>query len=40
MELDSLQDFMLGRKETIRFTGFEEHYEDVDAAEKIYRKVR
>jgi chemotaxis protein methyltransferase CheR len=30
----------LGRKETIRFSGFEQYYEDLDTAEKIYRKVR
>jgi chemotaxis protein methyltransferase CheR len=30
----------LGRKETIRFSGFEQYYEELDTAEKIYRKVR
>jgi len=30
----------LGHKESIRFTGFEDRYEDVDPQEKIYRKVR
>lgn len=30
----------LGSKESLRFTGFEDHYEQVDRREKIYRKVR
>jgi chemotaxis protein methyltransferase CheR len=30
----------LGHKESIRFTGFEDRYEELDAQEKIYRKVR
>jgi chemotaxis protein methyltransferase CheR len=30
----------LGSKESLRFTGFEDHYEAVDRREKIYRKVR
>jgi chemotaxis protein methyltransferase CheR len=30
----------LGHKESIRFTGFENRYEELDAAEKLYRKVR
>ena len=30
----------LGHKESIRFTGFEDRYEELDAAEKLYRKVR
>lgn len=30
----------LGSKETLRFTGFEDHYEAIDLREKIYRKVR
>jgi chemotaxis protein methyltransferase CheR len=30
----------LGHKESIRFTGFEDRYEELDALEKIYRKVR
>jgi chemotaxis protein methyltransferase CheR len=30
----------LGHKESIRFTGFEERYEELDAQEKLYRKVR
>jgi chemotaxis protein methyltransferase CheR len=29
----------LGHKESIRFTGFEDRYEELDAAEKLYRKV-
>jgi chemotaxis protein methyltransferase CheR len=29
----------LGHKESIRFTGFEQCYEELDAAEKLYRKV-
>jgi chemotaxis protein methyltransferase CheR len=30
----------LGHKESIRFTGFESVYEELDAQEKLYRKVR
>src|SRR5947209_20305331 len=30
----------LGHKESIRFTGFEDRYEELDALEKLYRKVR
>jgi chemotaxis protein methyltransferase CheR len=30
----------LGNKESLRFTGFEDHYEAIDQREKIYRKVR
>jgi chemotaxis protein methyltransferase CheR len=30
----------LGQKETIRFSPHEESYEVLDAAEKLYRKVR
>ena len=30
----------LGNKESLRFTGFEDHYEAIDHREKIYRKVR
>jgi chemotaxis protein methyltransferase CheR len=30
----------LGHKETIRFTGFEDRYDELDANEKLYRKVR
>ena len=30
----------LGHKESIRFTGFEDRYEELDAQEKIFRKVR
>ena len=29
----------LGHKESIRFSRFERHYEELDAAEKLYRKV-
>ncbi len=40
---DSLERFgvlALGHKESIRFTGFEECYEELDAQEKLYRRVR
>ena len=30
----------LGHKESIRFSGFEQRYEELDALEKLYRKVR
>ena len=30
----------LGHKESIRFTGFEDRYDELDGQEKIYRKVR
>jgi chemotaxis protein methyltransferase CheR len=30
----------VGHKESIRFTGFEDRYEELDAHEKLYRKVR
>jgi chemotaxis protein methyltransferase CheR len=30
----------LGHKESIRFTGFEDRYDELDANEKLYRKVR
>jgi chemotaxis protein methyltransferase CheR len=30
----------VGHKESIRFTGFEDCYEELDAQEKLYRKVR
>jgi chemotaxis protein methyltransferase CheR len=30
----------LGNKESLRFTGFEDHYEAIDQREKIYRKIR
>lgn len=30
----------LGHKESIRFSGFEQHYDELDAQEKLYRKVR
>ncbi|HZQ82414.1 MAG TPA: protein-glutamate O-methyltransferase CheR [Gaiellaceae bacterium] len=40
---DSLERFgilALGHKESIRFTGFEDRYEELDPVEKLYRKVR
>ena len=40
---DSLERFgilALGHKESIRFTGIEDAYEELDALERIYRKVR
>ena len=40
---DSLERFgvlALGHKESIRFTGFEDCYEELDAQEKLYRRVR
>jgi chemotaxis protein methyltransferase CheR len=40
---DSLERFgilALGHKESIRFTGIEDAYEELDAQEKLYRKVR
>jgi chemotaxis protein methyltransferase CheR len=40
---DSLERFgvlCLGRKESIRFTEFEDSYEDLDAQEKLFRRVR
>jgi chemotaxis protein methyltransferase CheR len=40
---DSLERFgilALGHKESIRFTGIENAYEELDALERIYRKVR
>jgi chemotaxis protein methyltransferase CheR len=40
---DSLERFgilALGHKESIRFTGFEDAYEELDVHEKLYRKVR
>ena len=38
--LDRFGILALGHKESIRFTGFEQHYEELDAQEKLYRKVR
>lgn len=38
--LDQLGILALGHKESIRFTRHEEHYEAVDAQEKLYRKMR
>ena len=40
---DSLERFgilALGHKESIRFTGFEDSYEELDAYEKLYRRIR
>src|SRR3954462_1958756 len=40
---DSLERFgilALGHKESIRFTGFEHSYEELDAYEKLYRRIR
>jgi chemotaxis protein methyltransferase CheR len=38
--LERLGVLALGHKESIRFTGFENAYEELDAHEKLYRKVR
>jgi len=38
--LERLGILALGHKESIKFTGFEDRYEEIDAQEKIYRKVR
>jgi chemotaxis protein methyltransferase CheR len=38
--LERLGVLALGRKESIRFTGYEDRYEAVDETERIYRKVR
>jgi chemotaxis protein methyltransferase CheR len=38
--LERLGILALGHRETIRFSGFEDRYEAIDEAEKIYRKVR
>ena len=40
---DSLERFgvlALGHKESIRFTGLEDRYEELDAQERLYRRVR
>jgi chemotaxis protein methyltransferase CheR len=37
--LDRFGILALGHKESIRFTGFEQHYEELDAQEKLYRKL-
>ena len=37
--LERLGILALGRKESIRFTGLEDRYEELDAAEKLYRRV-
>jgi chemotaxis protein methyltransferase CheR len=38
--LERLGILALGHKESIRFTGFESSYDELDAQEKLYRKVR
>jgi chemotaxis protein methyltransferase CheR len=38
--LERLGILALGHKESIRFTGFEHAYEELDPLEKLYRKVR
>jgi chemotaxis protein methyltransferase CheR len=38
--LEHLGILALGHKESIRFTGLEQSYEELDAQEKLYRKVR
>jgi len=38
--LERLGILALGHKESIHFTGLEDRYEELDAAEKLYRKVR
>ncbi|HEY6961752.1 MAG TPA: protein-glutamate O-methyltransferase CheR [Gaiellaceae bacterium] len=38
--LERLGILALGHKESIRFTGFEDRYEELDAQERLYRKVR
>jgi chemotaxis protein methyltransferase CheR len=38
--LERLGILALGHKESIRFTGFEDRYEELDVQEKLYRKVR
>jgi chemotaxis protein methyltransferase CheR len=38
--LERLGILALGHKESIRFTGFEDRYEELDPQEKLYRKVR
>ena len=38
--LERLGILALGHKESIRFTGIEDSYEELDAQEKLYRKVR
>jgi chemotaxis protein methyltransferase CheR len=38
--LERLGILALGHKESIRFTGLEDRYEDLDSEEKLYRKVR
>ena len=41
--LDSMEMFGilgLGKKETIRYSAVSEHYEEIDAEERLYRRVR
>jgi chemotaxis protein methyltransferase CheR len=38
--LERLGILALGHKESIRFTGFEDRYQELDVQEKLYRKVR
>jgi chemotaxis protein methyltransferase CheR len=38
--LEHLGILALGHKESIRFTGLERAYEELDAQERLYRKVR
>jgi chemotaxis protein methyltransferase CheR len=41
--LDSMENFGilgLGKKESIRFTAVADHYEEIDAEERLYRRVR
>jgi chemotaxis protein methyltransferase CheR len=38
--LERLGILALGHKESIRFTGIEDAYEELNAQEKLYRKVR
>jgi chemotaxis protein methyltransferase CheR len=38
--LEHLGILALGHKESIRFTGVERAYEELDAQERLYRKVR
>jgi chemotaxis protein methyltransferase CheR len=38
--LDRFGILALGHKESIRFTGFEQAYEELDANERLFRKIR
>ena len=40
MAESTLKQLVLGRKESIRFSRFEDRYEAIDEREKIYRKVK